>query len=196
MNLFEAVMQAKSRAAVVQAVRQWFNALPRPDIAITPQEHRADLFHRTAGANRHWLAELVVSAETDPDIWEGLRRYALDEATAGKPVAPDLAIVLLTGAPKRKKGRQTGMKPFDERLMMHYARAVWCVYHGSEKRYTLATNSPNPDNAYTMVAEATNECFETVRNAARGQLKRLDAIARHADSHTHLKGRLFIGRCE
>lgn len=195
MNLFEAVMQAKSRAAVVQAVRQWFNALPRPGIAITPQEHRADLFHRTAGTDQKWLAELVVSAETDPDIWEGLRRYALDEAAAGKPVSPDLAIVLLTGAPKRKKGRQTGMKPFDERLMMHYARAVWCVYHGSEKRYTLATNSPNPDNAYMMVAEATNECFETVRNAARGQLKRLDAIARHCDSHTHLNGRLFIGRC-
>lgn len=202
MNLFEAVMQAKSRAAVVQAVRQWFEALPQPDNRTLP-EFRVELWRETVELFRSASPQpglfdsppLLEQAKRDRDLWEGLRRYALEQAEAGEPIPSDLAVVLLTDTPpKRKKGRQNGQTPLDEFWSERFARAVWCVYHGSEKRYTLATNSPNPNNAYAIVAEAARQSFDTVRNAARPRINNINKEIEYF-AQTQDVNKSDIGRC-
>lgn len=179
MNLFYMVKNSKTRAEMVEAVREWLNASPKPIGTISRQGYIADLYHTVAwGHSDKQLIEMAAKAKSDPDIWEGLRRYALDIAEEGEPLAPELAIVLLNDPPKRPKGRQKGKTPREERKGMLYARAVWCVHHASEGRYTLSTSSPNPNNAFEIVAEAENTSYDVVRNNAKGQLKRLDKIVR------------------
>lgn len=177
MNLFDEVKRATpTDSDVVEAIRQWFEAESVKLDHRTLPEQRAEMFAAIAGGSRRYLTELIAQAKSDPDIWEGLRRYALCQAKAGHSIAPDLAIVVLGDAPKRKRGKQPGSTPFNDTLSMLYARAVWCVHYGSGGHYTLSTNDTHTNNAYTLVAEATRATFDQVRYATRGQLDRLTRI--------------------
>lgn len=184
MDLYHAVQQAKNKDEVVQAVRQWV------DIECVHLDHRtlreqtAQNIASTICGDMHWLAELIEAAKRDPDIWEGLRRYALEQSQEGQSINPDLTILVSNGPPKRRGGRPEGRTPFKATIGMVYARAVWCVYHGSAGRYTLSNSSPNPDNAYEVVAEATGESFDHVRNVARKkELSLLTQLYRHAEKN-------------
>lgn len=203
MNLFYAVQQAKNKDEVVQAVRQWFKALPQPE-SRTLSEDDTELWRGTAELFRPETPQaglfdcpaLLEQAKRDRNLWEGLRRYALDQAEAGEPILPDLAVVLLTDTPPvRKQGRQRGQAPLDNFWSGRYARAVWCVYHGSSKRYKLSNNSTNPDNAYEVVAEATRATFDVVRNAAKEGMKRIDFEIEHFSKMQNVN-KSDVGRCE
>lgn len=183
MDLYDEVRRATSDEQVIEAIRQWVNIECSHLDQRSRPEQRAQLIAATAGSDSHWRAELIEVAKNDPDIWEGLRRYALQQAQEGQSIEPDLAVLVLSDAPKRKRGRQEGGTPFIETLSMIYARAVWCVYHGSTRRYTLSAYDTHTNNAFSLVAKVTGASFDEVRNACKGQLGRLTQIYRHAEKN-------------
>lgn len=195
MNLFVAVAQAKDRAEVVQAVRQWFEALPVLE-SRTRDENAAALFRALTPVHLslEW-PELLEAAKTDPVIWKGLRLCAIAKAETGLLITPGLGKAVLSAVPKRKKGRPSGQTPFEEQLHMRYARAVWCVYRASDKRYTLSTNSPNADNAFAIVACATGATFDVVRDAANKRRPQLERLAEFLD-RSITGNKSYIGNCE
>ncbi|MFJ4135217.1 hypothetical protein [Pseudomonas cyclaminis] len=183
MDLYDEVRRASTDAQVVEAIRQWVNIELASLNNISRSEQTARLIASTICGDMHWLAELIAAAKSDPDIWEGLRRYALEQAQEGQPIEPDLVVLLSNGEPKKQRGRPKGSSSYIEGRNMVYARAVWCVYHGSAGRYTRATNDTHTKNAFLLVSSATGATFEMVRNACKGQLTRLTQIYRHAEKN-------------
>ena len=178
MNLFDEVKKAETREQVVEVTRQWFRILPQIENK-GAFDARADMYAEAAKSSTSYRAELMAVAIGDAGIWEGLRRYVLNESQAGRIVEPELVAIVLSGQPTRKRGRQKNSgTPYIEEQGMRYARAVWCVYHGGAGRYTLSTNDTKTNTAFSIVAQATGATFDQVRNATKdGQLNRLTRLS-------------------
>lgn len=188
MDLYRETQQAATDAETLELIERWLRIEFAGVDSRTRTEQRAQLYESAAGRNREWMAESMAAAEDDPDVWEGLRRYALQRAKEGHSPEPELAALLLSGAPKRKRGRQEGGSPFTETLNMLYARAVWSIYHAGKGRYVLESSGKGANNAFALVAQAaepiTGATFDEVRNACKGgQLERLTKLYRQAHEY-------------
>ena len=178
MDLLVEVRNATSDDQVIEAVSQWLTALP-PIENISRAEERATMFAKAAHASTRYRDELMDLAVDDPDIREGLRRYALHRSRERCEVDPALVEFLLSDPPSKKQGRKTGSGSlFVEQMGMRYARAVWCVYQGGAGRYTLSASGKDTNNVFALVAKAAGTTFDVVRNSVKnGQLERLTKIA-------------------
>lgn len=178
MNLYDEIKKAETDAQIIDAIKQWFALLPEIENK-TRFNERADLFACGANGSSTFRLKLMEAAKTDLGIWEGLRRYVLNQSKAGKAVEPDLVALALSDPPKQGRGRVSGSgSPYTEAMAMRYARAVWCVYHGGAGRYTLSTNETKTNTAFSIVAQATGATIDQVRNATKnGQLNRLTKLS-------------------
>ncbi len=188
MDLYQEVQRAATDAQVIEAVRRWIEIEFAGADSRSRLEQHIQLIALTAGHDSHWRAELIEAAKSNPNIWEGLRRYALQQTKDGHPIEPGLTELLRSEPPKRGRGKGGGRRsPYVESIGMIYARAVWCVYHAGAGRYTLESAGKGLNNAFALVEQAakpiTGATFNQVRNACKGQLDRLTQIYRHAEKN-------------
>jgi len=99
---------------------------------------------------------------TDPEAWDTVREYLAELLESNQPIGAYtrllIARIMRSQRPKGKRSPAPATYHKDFQLML-------CVFAVHDAGYTLAANDTVRGNAFAVVAEATEESFDSVKQA-------------------------------